>query len=120
MEYTTLVLFGLGFLGILIHNLIKLDSINRQSDGRINLAKYLALERFSILISICVVVVCLIARAEVKQLEAIGNWLGLAFVAIGYMAQSIVVAFMGKAQKYINSASEYKAPKDEQQQNSKP
>ena len=117
MEYTTLVLFGLGFLGILIHNLIKLDSINRQYDGRVNFAKYMALERFSILISICVVVVCLIARTEVKQLQSIGNWLGLAFVAIGYMAQSIVVAFMGKAQKYLNQTSEYKAPKDDETQN---
>jgi cytochrome bd-type quinol oxidase subunit 2 len=106
MEYTKIVLFLLGLLGIVLHNLIKLDGINRQSEGNINLWKYWRMERFSIIISVIVVVVCLIARQEVKQLQQVGNWLGLAFVAIGYMAQSIVVSFMGKAQKIINDKSQ--------------
>ncbi len=106
MEYTKIVLFLLGLLGIVLHNLIKLDGINRQSEGNINLWKYWRMERFSIIISVIVVVVCLIARQEVKQLQQVGNLLGLAFVAIGYMAQSIVVSFMGKAQKIINDKSQ--------------
>ena len=106
MEYTKIVLFLLGLLGIVLHNLIKLDGINRQSEGNINLWKYWRMERFSIIISVIVVVVCLIARQEVKQLQQVVNWLGLAFVAIGYMAQSIVVSFMGKAQKIINDKSQ--------------
>ena len=51
----------------------------------------------------CVVTVCLIVRTEVKQLESVGNWLGLAFVAIGYMAQSMVVSFSSKAQTFIDN-----------------
>lgn len=105
MDYTVLTLGGLGLLGILIHNLVKLNNINRASDGNINLWKYLRVEIFSILISVCVVVVALIARNEVRQLQQIGSWLGSSFVAIGYMAQSIVVSFMGKAQKIIEPTS---------------
>lgn len=105
MDYTVLTLGGLGLLGILIHNLVKLNNINRASDGNINLWKYLRVEIFSILISVCVVVVALIARNEVRQLQQVGSWLGLSFVAIGYMAQSIVVSFMGKAQKIIEPTS---------------
>ena len=59
---------------------------------------------FSILISVCVVIVALIARNEVKQLQQVGSWLGLSFVAIGYMAQSIVVSFMRKAQKFMDAS----------------
>jgi len=102
MNYTPLVLTGLGLFGILLHNLVKLNEINKASQGNINLGKYWKLERFAILISVCVVVVSIIVRNEVKQFEQIGNWLGLAFVAIGYMAQSIVVSVMGKAQNFIN------------------
>lgn len=103
MNYTVLTLAGLGLFGIIIHNLIKLNDINRQSEGNINILKYWRIERFSIILSICVVIVGLIVRSEVKQLESVGKWLGLAFVAIGYMAQSVVVSFMGKAQKIIGS-----------------
>lgn len=52
------------------------------------------------------VAISLIAKAEIKQLEMAGQWLGLSFVAIGYMAQSIVVAIMGKAQKFIDKDKE--------------
>ena len=90
---------------ILIHKIVKLNNINRASDGNINLWKYLRVEIFSILISVCVVVVALIARNEVRQLQQVGSWLGSSFVAIGYMAQSIVVSFMGKAQKIIEPTS---------------
>lgn len=106
MNYTNFVLFALGMLGILIHNLIKLDGINRASNGQVKLGKYWALEKFSILISLCVVAVCLIARNEVEQLEKVGKWLGLAFVTVGYMAQSIVVTFMGRTQKYLDKSNE--------------
>jgi hypothetical protein len=102
MNYTLGMLAALGVLGILIHNLVKLNEINRAADGEINLWKYYKLERFSILLSCCVIVVALIARTEIKQLESAGKWLGLAFTGIGYMAQSIVISFMGRAQKFMD------------------
>lgn len=122
MDYTLVTLAALGLFGILIHNLVKLNSLNREQKGEINIFKYWKIERFSIILSVCVVAVCLLVRTEIKQLESVGNWLGLAFVAIGYMAQSIVVSFSNKAQQFIESKSSetYKAPNDEETQNKIP
>lgn len=106
MDYTILTLGALGLFGILIHNLIKLNNLNRANNGVLNLGKYLSIEKFSIMISVCVVIVALIARTEIKQLESVGKWLGLAFVTLGYMAQSIVVTFMGKAQKMLDNQNQ--------------
>jgi hypothetical protein len=106
MTYTVLTLALLGLFGILIHNLMKLNSLNRKYDGHLNFGRYLALERFSILISVCVVAVALLVRSEIKELEIAGNYLGFAFVAIGYMAQSIVTAFGSKAEKMIDKLND--------------
>lgn len=103
MNYTPFILFGLGLFGIVIHNLVKMNEINKQVAGNFNYRQYLAMEKFSIALSICVVVVGVIIRTEIKQLENAGNWLGLAFVTIGYMAQSIIISFMGRAQKVIDN-----------------
>ena len=102
MQYTYLILVALGLVGILLHNLVKIDEINKKSDGNINLGKYWALERFSVAISAIVVFVCVMVSQEIKQLHDIGNWLGLAFVSIGYMAQSILIKFRGKAETFLN------------------
>lgn len=106
MTYTTLILALLGLFGILLHNLIKLNQINRKLKGEINLGNYLKMERFTIIISICVIIIALIAQQEIKQLELVGKWLGLAYVAIGYTAQSLVIAMAGKTEKIIESETE--------------
>ena len=98
MEYTQLILFAMGIVGILLHNLVKLDSINRANDGVINLRKYLVQERFSILISIIVVGACVIASKEIKQLAIAGKYLALGYLAIGYVAQSLLVKFISIVQ----------------------
>jgi hypothetical protein len=102
MEYNNYLLAALGILGILMHNLVKMNELNRKPDCNFNLRTYLRLEIFSVLLSVCVITVALIAKTEIKQLDQVGKWLGLSFVAIGYMSQSIVIAFMGKAQKFID------------------
>jgi hypothetical protein len=104
MDYSVITLAALGVFGVLIHNLVKLNELNRKLEGNINLWSYLKLERFAILLSLCVVAVALIVRSEVKQLEQVGNWLGIAFVAIGYMAQSIIVTIMGRGQKFLDNS----------------
>jgi len=104
MNYHILFLVAMGLLGVVLHNLVKLDSINRESQGSVNLAKYFAMERFSILISLIVVIVASLASQEIKELKLAGNYLALGFVAIGYLAQSILIKFMGKAQKVVNKS----------------
>jgi hypothetical protein len=102
MDYTNLALFGLGILGIVLHNLVQLNKVNRSQNGNINIIQYLKLEVFSILINIVVIACALIAKHEIKQLEQAGKWLGLSFITIGYMGQSILIFLMGKAEKKIN------------------
>lgn len=99
MNYPNLTLFILGAFGILLHNLVEMNKLNKQPEYNFTIIKYLKAEIFSILISVGVVVVCIIAKAEIKQLENVSNWLGLGFVAIGYMGQSLLIKFIGKAEK---------------------
>ena len=103
MDYTHLTLFGFGLLGVLLHILVELNKLNKQPAGNFSLKGYFKLEVFSILISVIVCGVCVFCSQEIKQLQQIGNWLGLAFVAIGYMGQSLLIAFMGKAQSVVDN-----------------
>lgn len=103
MNYTNLVLFALGLLGMLLHNLVELNKLNKASNGNVNLGQYLKLEKFAILINVIVVFVAVMVKSEIKQIEQAGKWLGVAFVAIGYMGQSLLIFVMGKAQKSIDS-----------------
>lgn len=102
---TQLLLLAMGIIGILLHNFVKLDSINRANNGVIDFWKYLAIEKFSIIISILVVVGATIGSQEIKQLEFAGKWLALGFLAIGYLAQSILIKVMSKAQNYVDNTT---------------
>lgn len=106
MNYTNLMLIGLGILGIFLHNLNALNKINKANDGNVNIVKYLKLEVFSILISFIVVFICILLKQEIKQLEYASKFLGVGFVAIGYSAQSMLVSVMGKANKIIGNDEE--------------
>ena len=103
MEYTNIMLGVLGALGILVYNLVKMNSINRQMDGNINLVKYWKVERFSVALSCVVVFGAVIASNEIKQLHQVGKYIGLGFFAIGYMAQSIIVTLGNKTQSILDS-----------------
>ncbi len=111
MNYTPIALGVLGMLGVLLHNLVQMNKINKSNNGNINLIQYFKVEVFSILISVIVVFVCVMAEQEIKELEVVGKWLGLGFVAIGYMGQSLLVAWMGKAEKTMNIDESKEEPK---------
>lgn len=102
MNYTNVTLFGLGVLGVLLHNLVELNKLNKASKGNLNLKQYFKIEAFSIIISLIVCFVALLVKSEITQLEQVGKWLGLAFMAIGYMGQSLLIFVMGKANKVID------------------
>lgn len=91
MVYTALFLFGMGIIGQLLHILMKLDSLNKQTDGVIDWKKFIRLERFAIAISFIVVLASSILSQEVKELAFAGKWLGLGQIGIGYFAQSILI-----------------------------
>ena len=100
MIYSNLLLIGMGFAGILIHNLIKINDINK-SGSTFNLASYWAKEWAAILINVIVVLCALGAKHEIKELEVAGNYLAFGFLCIGYMGQSILVKFIGTASKKL-------------------
>jgi hypothetical protein len=102
MNYTNLFLLSVLLLGIFAHNLVKIDSINRKTNGEFKLGPFLRLEWPSILLSVIIGIVCLMAKHEIKELEAAGKWLALSFFVIGYTAQSLLYKVMGKAEKIIN------------------
>jgi heme/copper-type cytochrome/quinol oxidase subunit 2 len=103
MTYTNTILVLLGVLGILLHNLVELNKINRDpAKATFTLKEYFKLEVYSILISLIVVIVAAIIKVEITQLEIAGKWLGLAFLAIGYMGQSLLIFVMGKANKVVD------------------
>lgn len=106
MNYTRLTLLAFGLLGILVHNLVELGKINKSTGGKASLRKYLNLEKYNILISIVVICICIMAKEEIKQLEAAGKWIGFGFAAIGYMGQSLVIFFIGKANSVIGKQGE--------------
>jgi hypothetical protein len=102
INYTPIVLFLLGVLGILLHNLVEMNKLNKAQKGHLKIRDYLRLEVFSIAISLIVVLCAVITSQEIKQIHDAGKWLGLAFVTIGYMGQSLLIFVMGKAQKTID------------------
>lgn len=101
VNYNNGILLLFGLLGVLLHNLVEMNKLNRANEGQINIAKYWAMEKFSIAINIIVTGVSVIASDEIKELDFAGNFLGLGFLAIGYMGQSVLVWFMGKASEKI-------------------
>ena len=87
MEYTNLLLFVCGVFGIAIHNLVKINQINRKENGNFKFLPFIRLEWPSISLSLCVVVVCLIAKQEIRQLEQVSNYLALFFVFTRYASR---------------------------------
>jgi hypothetical protein len=102
MTNTMFFLFCTGIIGMILHFLIKLDSLNRICDGEVNWKRFFLLERFSILISLFVVLAAVLLSQEIRQLELAGKWLGLGMLSIGYTSQSLLVKVMNKIQSYTN------------------
>jgi hypothetical protein len=106
MQYNDLVLFAFGFGGVMIHNLTKISEL--QKKGNFNFHKYYATEWAAITTSLIVVALCIAGKHEVAQLDQAGKWLGLAFTTIGYMGQSLLVKWMGKANKVLGGDDDSK------------
>jgi len=106
MNYSQLTLIGLGLFGVLMHCLVELNKINKRTNGKAKLKEYINLEVYSILISISMAVASSFVSNEIHYaLDKIGyGWLlGIAFAAIGYMGQSLLVFVMGRAATKIGS-----------------
>lgn len=98
MNYSNLMLFGLGILGIILHSLIELKKLKV-----INISDYFKTEWTTMVISLIVISICIVCKSEIKVLDIANDYLGLGFVTIGYMGQSIIIAFLGTIQKKIDA-----------------
>lgn len=96
------MLFGLQLLGMLIHNLVKIREINAKTNGDFKAGLFFKMEWPSILISICIAIVAIIAKVEIKELDFAGGYLGLGFVFIGYGGQSLLFKYFGRIEKKLN------------------
>lgn len=103
MNYTITTLVLAGIAGILCHNLIKMNNINRKAKGDFSFSKYFKIERFTILLSLIVVLFASFFSQEVTELSKAGKYLAMGMFSIGFMAQSLLVTWMGKAHKMIDS-----------------
>jgi hypothetical protein len=112
MNSTILILLASGILGILTHNLMKIDKLNRRTDGCFNAKQFFKLEWASIMISFCVVSAALIGRYQISELYNAGKWLFLAFYFIGLGAQSIAGAAAGRSERLADLISDKQARKD--------
>lgn len=94
-----IALSALGLAGILLHSLIKLYQLKKQPTIAV-VSEYFKTEWLSMLISACIVVVALICKKEILNLDIAGNiagnYLGLLYFVIGYMGQSVLLTFLGK------------------------
>lgn len=104
MQYNDLILFLFGLGGVLIHNLTKIYELKKTNTFAPY--KYFTMEWPAITISLIIVGLAIFGKHEVAQLEQCGKWLGFAFVAIGYMGQSLFVKLMGSAEKKINDITQ--------------
>jgi len=99
-NYNDLTLLLFGVFGILIHNLIKIQELKKSNTFQPH--QYFGMEWPSIAISAIVVFAAILGKHEVKELEQAGKWLGLAYLTIGYMGQSILIKLFGRANKILN------------------
>jgi hypothetical protein len=106
MNYTNIMLIGIGTIGIILHNLVELNKLNKSNPGTLNFKQYFRAEIFAICIAFICVIVAVIIKHEIKQLDAAGKWLGLAFLSVGYMGQSLLVFIMGRAASIINKPND--------------
>lgn len=98
-QFTNLSLLALGCAGILLHSLRTIIQLKKTKTFKV--WEYFDAEWPSLLISFLIVIICIVCKTEITALDAVSDKLGLGFVAIGYMGQSLLVATIGKAETKI-------------------
>lgn len=106
INYSNLSLFGLGVLGILLHAMFNINKLKKTKlpDGKMydfKISEYFGLEWASMATSFILLIICMMVKSEIKQLEAAGNWLGVGFASIGFMSQSILAGVLTKVQNKL-------------------
>ena len=96
----------LGMIGIMCHNLMKMDSLNRKDGAEFTVWKYLLKERFSILLSIFAVTGYVLAHKELVQIEQINSKQLISAFVFGLGAQSIIVWVNDKRKQFFDDKTQ--------------
>ena len=107
MNITNLTLFGFGILGVLLHNLVEINKLNKDPNKQnFTISSYLKTEWAAISISVLLVCGMILGKTYVEKLEQLKEWLGVVVFTAGYMGQSLLIAIMGKAQKVTDNITQ--------------
>lgn len=107
-SFNNLDLLLLGFAGIAVHVLIKINKIIQKMNGGFKHWDFVKLEWASIMISVITVLVAVFLRREIEQSEYASKYMGATFFALGILAQFVVYKFIGRAQTIIDKREEDK------------
>lgn len=92
-------------LGALSHLFFKIAKVNKASDGNFNAARFFAIEWPYIGMSICAMIILLIAQGNVARLQiagrVVGDWMYLAFAIFGWASDSLMYNIGGRAESII-------------------
>jgi hypothetical protein len=120
MNYTPIAYFIISVFGVLTHNLVEMNKLNRAQQGNFSLKDYIKMERFSILISLVMAGLSSFASTEIKELDLIKKYNLFAFGSciffflMGFFGQSILIFMTGKANKLVNKENEEARAKADQ------
>lgn len=96
-----MLLATMGFLGVLAQAFKKMNELNRRNNGDFSFNQYLKIERFSLGMSLIVVVASVLFIYMVPELQKAGKWLVGGQFSIGWFGQSGLEFLMGQAKKHI-------------------
>lgn len=105
MKINFLMCLMTGISGILCHLLFDLDHLNTKARGKLNIAGYFRLERFSLLLTFTMLITAayfheLFFKAVNHYYDFDGYALG-AYWLLGLFGQTIMVKIIGKGKQYL-------------------
>lgn len=101
MNYSVATLLVSGILGILSHNLIKINELNRKN--AFTASMYFRMEWPSIMLNLVLVSACVLWKHDFVTwaFDKAALPTGVAIFTIGYSGQSILLKVMGRANKAL-------------------
>lgn len=109
----TLILLLIGFLGVVIHSLMKAQSLQTDAE-KANVEfdfkdTYLKKDYLGIIISFLQVLLWLLIVPEVSQKYVwLQNWIRVSFAAVSFLGSYLIQMALSKAKKYIRTEVDIK------------
>ena len=93
------------FLGMMAHLFGKIAKVNKISPEGVNLKEFFAKEWPYVGMSLCAIIISLIAQENVSRIHyagvVAGEWMYLIFAIIGWASDSVIYTLLGRWEKKI-------------------